>query len=50
VCHLQTPNLQPPVTWNDATNSIGTNASLNFITDSRAGPQGYYRLRLPAWP
>lgn len=34
-----TPRLQPPVTWNDATNSIGTNASLNFITDSRAGPQ-----------
>jgi hypothetical protein len=44
------PDLQPPVGWSDATNSVGTNGSLSFITEPLAGPQRCFRLRLPALP
>ncbi|NOS70645.1 MAG: hypothetical protein HOP33_12035 [Verrucomicrobia bacterium] len=44
------PTAQPPSAWNDATSSIGTNGSFNFITDPQASGQRYYRLRLPAPP
>lgn len=48
---LQTaPTFQSPSAWNDATNSVGTNGSFRFVADPRAGPQRYYRLRLPALP